>query len=387
MESSSTPYSSLIVELFNAGWEILFDLGYMNGCGGISEFTLFPSPDEDSEQRYAWRASAQFLRRLDSETQNFVFSAVLACELLRATHGAVKSEVSGNHFERLRDSSTDENATQDYEDDVKTRFIQLLSESATDNEVLLNVLEKSSACYQKDYFENNRSGEAEDAVLVNSSPRDEGVAETLVERFREVIKEEMKDLDFGIRTAIDYFSKHYLDGQEEASRYEPFLRKELGEELYGQLDFLARRALQLGEMNYQKNKEPDGYNSCVISFCAAYEIEFYLRIIQPIASDLLKQGVRDYPADRTRRSPILFNRQINDRLSVGDFIHHLTNDGQLGRHFPTGLSEERIIQGAKNFRSLRNPVSHRRLADRSYANRVRDLVLGRESILKDLIRI
>jgi hypothetical protein len=72
------PHDEILVELFNASLEVSFNLGFVNGFGGLADFSLFPSSDEDSEEQGAWRGSARFLRSLNDDAQHFVFTALLS---------------------------------------------------------------------------------------------------------------------------------------------------------------------------------------------------------------------------------------------------------------------------------------------------------------------
>jgi hypothetical protein len=120
------------------------------------------------------------------------------------------------------------------------------------------MLEKSSARYRAEYFAKNPPEEIPRArVAAKPTPEESQTIQVLLKDFREM-KEHVKDLGVGVKATLDYLAKEFLTNQEEASAYDPLLRSELGDDVYGQLDFGTRRALALGELHYHRNKEPDG---------------------------------------------------------------------------------------------------------------------------------
>lgn len=180
---------------------------------------------------------------------------------------------------------------------------------------------------------------------------------------------------------ISQFEQH----QQSASAFGPFLRSELGDDVYGQLEFDTRRALQLGEYHYQQNKEPDGYNPCVNFYCCAYEIEFNARITKPVVAELLKRGIKEYPPNSERKFAMLVQGNAND-IALGSFVWQLRRDPLLRQIVQSlKLNVDEVTSGAARLSRLRNPIAHNQLADKAYADRVRQLMLGSTSVMKDLI--
>jgi hypothetical protein len=249
-------------------------------------------------------------------------------------------------------------------------------------------LETSSSCHRADYFAKNP-----EAPITRASTADEPKAEdkkaiaVVLQQFRE-LKQEVEDIGDSLKAAQDYLISQFAQHEQRASAFDPFLRSELGDDVYGQLAFDTRRALQLAEYHYQQNKEPDGYTPCVNLFCGAYEIEFNARITEQVAAKLIESGIRDYPPDSPnsqRRFAILVHGRVRP-IAVGSAVFHLKGD-KLLRQIVLSLkvNVDEVIAGADKFVGLRNPSAHGQLADRTYADRVRQLLLGSMSILKDLI--
>jgi hypothetical protein len=385
LSDSSTnvsPHDGIIVALFNAASEIQFDLGFVNGFGGLADFSLFPAAEGGSEERDAWRASAPFLRSLDDDAQHFVFTSLLTHDLFVSSHRLVRGQTNESQSQDAQDVSGSP------KEDLDGNFLRFLSQSAIETGVLVDMLERSSSLYRTEYFAKNPPKAITGASIAEEHTAEERQAiRALVENFREM-KQEVEDLGDSLKASQDYLISQFAQHEQRASAFDPFLRAELGVDVYGQLAFDTRRALQLAEYHYQQNKEPDGYNACVNPFCCAYEIEFNARITERIAVELIKSGIRDYPPgspNSQRRFAILVHGRVHP-IAVGSVVFYLRGD-KLLRQILISLKviADDVIAGADKFVALRNPSAHGQLADKAYADRVRELLLGPTSILKDLI--
>jgi hypothetical protein len=384
LSDSSTnvsPHDGIIVALFKAASEIQFSLGFVDGFGGLAEFSLFPV-DEDSEERDAWRASAPFLRSLDDDTQHFVFTSLLTYDLLLSSYRLVQQKT-------YESQSVDPLDASENQENLDGSFSRFLSESAIWTKVLVDMLERSSSSYRTEYFAKNPPEPITGATIAEEPTAEERQAiRALMQNFREM-KQEVRDLGDSLKATQDHLISQFAQHQQDAGAFDPFLRSELGDDVYGQLAFNTRRALQLAEYHYQQNKEPDGYNPCVNFFCCAYEIEFNARIFEPVAAKLIESGIRDYPSpdspNSQRRFAILVHGRVRP-IAVGSAVFHLKGD-KLLRQILLSLkvNADEVIAGADKFVGLRNPSAHGQLADKAYADRVRELLLGPVSILKDLI--
>lgn len=259
------------------------------------------------------------------------------------------------------------------------------NQSAIQASVLSDMLEKSSSWYRDDYFTKNPPK----PIAVAGSRGELTVEErqaigAVLQGFRE-LRQEVEDLGDSLKAAQNYLISELAQHQQRASAFDAFLRSELGDDVYGQLRFDTRRALQLGEYHYQQNKEPDGYNPCVILYCCAYEIEFKTRITEPVVAELIKRGIREYPPNSHRKFAMLVQGNAND-IALGSFVWQLRQDPLLRQIVQSmKLNVDEVTSGAARLSPLRNSIAHNQLADKAHADRVRQLMLGSASILKDLI--
>jgi hypothetical protein len=95
--------------------------------------------------------------------------------------------------------------------------------------------------------------------------------------------------------------------------------------------------------------------------------------------------IRDYPPNSQRKDAILLHGKVN-HIAVGSAGRQLRGDPLLRRivHF-LNLDVDEVASGAAKLSALRNPIAHNKLADKAYADRVRQLMLGSAGVLKDLI--
>ena len=247
------------------------------------------------------------------------------------------------------------------------------------------MLEKSSSWYRDDYFTKNPPKPIAAASTTEKVTAEERQRiDMVLQGFRE-LRQEVEDLGDSLKAAQNYLISQFEQHQQRASVFDAFLRSDLGDDVYGQLGFDTRRALQLGEYHYQQNKETDGYNPCVILYCCAYEIAFNARITEPIVAELLKRGIREYPPNSHRKFAMLVQGNAND-IPLGSAVWHLRKDQMLRQIVHSlKLNVDEVTSGASRLSALRNPIAHNQLADKAHADRVRQLMLGSASILKDLI--
>lgn len=379
-DSSSTdtcPYDEIIAAQFSYGSDIQFDLGFIHHFGGLAEFSLFPV-SKDSEEWGAWEASAPFLRSLDGDTQHFVFTSLLSYDLLISSYRLVKQKT-------YESQATDSLSASETEDKLNEDFVLCLSQSAIQTSVLYDMLEKSSSWYRDDYFTKNppkpiAAASTTDEVTTEERQR----IDMVLQGFRE-LKQEVEDLGDSLKAAQNYLISELARHQQRAGEFDAFLRSELGDEVYGQLRFDTRRSLHFGEYHYQQNKEPDGYNPSVLHYCGAYEMEFNARITEPVVAELIKSGRRDYPPNSPRQYAILVQGKVH-HIAVGSAARQLRADPLLRQIVHSlRLDVDDVTAGAAKLSALRNRFAHNNLADKAYADRVRQLMLGSASVLKDLI--
>ena len=207
-------------------------------------------------------------------------------------------------------------------------LVRCLSQSAIQISVLYDMLEKSSSWYRDDYFTKNPPKPIAAASTTEKVTAEERQRiDMVLQGFRE-LRQEVEDLGDSLKAAQNYLISQFEQHQQRASVFDAFLRSDLGDDVYGQLGFDTRRALQLGEYHYQQNKEPDGYNPCVILYCCAYEIAFNARITEPIVAELLKRGIREYPPNSHRKFAMLVQGNAND-IPLGSAVWHLRKDQML----------------------------------------------------------
>jgi len=169
-----------------------------------------------------------------------------------------------------------------------------------------------------------------------------------------------------------------------AADLEPRLLELLGKELYFRLGDDAQRDLELGELYFSNNPEPDDYSHAINYFHRAYEREFKQRLRMPLIKCLREKGHVNYGSGGTAK-PLLTNGAFNRMLTLGQVLGYLERDALVkGIVNDLGLHVDEIWENGDEIHKARNRAVHEYVCRREDAARVRNMLLGENSILKSL---
>lgn len=369
-EEEQKKYASILVNLAGKAWDIVWDLGFVSEVpsSGIADFSIF-ADDSDSER--VRKDSADFIRGLDTDLQLFLFTAVLSQELLGGML-TVAMEKAREPLDAAVDTPV-ESSTRD------NGVCESLCDTV-DFRVFYNVIKTAAGVYLHEYLSNNpkrataRDPERDTELYYIAS------VQAVLEDFRQEVRAGIHNLSIQVQ--------QLYQAEPDAASFIPLLKTELGECLYERLDTTTKRALQLAELAYSRNKEPDAFGPIVVHYATAYENEIYLRVAVPLAKELAALGFKDYPpkdAVGEAKLPLLQSGELT-KTSLGQVNWYLRKDECIKKLLnKQGLDAQLISRGIQIVSEIRNSSgAHRPLATREPAERLRGWLIGKRSIFRDL---
>lgn len=339
-------HTRLIMALADAGCKIQSNFQFMNDNWGLDGFHV---AHYYHGGEYESQVCAPFVASLSGDVQAFIFEAVLAADLVESHSEEVPVEF-GSTIYWMIEHAAPEFLRRYLENELKS---QLPQGSST---TLAAPIEKQ---------------------LSEIPAQIQSMGQQL-----EDLKDIGDSLKAGQNETLRVWDRHF----KRAADFEPRLVEALGRELYSKLDDGTQRDLQLAESYFSNNPEPDDYLPSINRFYSAFVKEFRRQVMKPLICSLVDKKYVNYPAEE-KKEPILNNGAYNSMAPIHKVLGLLEKDPVV-RDIVKGLGlyVDEIRRNSNELKHMRNMAIHEDRYRREDAARVREMVLGENSILRLLFR-
>ena len=151
------------------------------------------------------------------------------------------------------------------------------------------------------------------------------------------------------------------------------------EALYSRVSEGARRALQLAEYYYVHNQEPDDYTPAITYFHRAFEAEFRQSLLARLELRMRKARQIDYGNNKAK---LMVGGRLYRNLTFGEALHFINKDPVLFEFVnELGFDAEQLCRRSSELNKARNDAIHGIRHTRADAEDVREILLGKPSIL------
>jgi hypothetical protein len=335
-------YTRLLILLAEKGERARNQLQVINDNWGLDYFRVIPDNDVGE---YDSRVCGPLIVYLSTEIQVFLFQSILAADIL--------------------------NKLAEGEFPASLGFIVYRTVEHAAPELLKRYLDEQKHLVL----------EQTDVLRPNELEReqDSGISSRI-----EKLASEMKSVGDSLKAVpIETFrllKKNTYDTKE----IDEDLTNRLGKKLFDVLSPRTRELLNAAEHSYRHASENNEFRPSILDFHGAYEFEFRRRISGPLARVLIESGQVEYPLIDGRKQLVVAGK-FNGALTLGEQLYLLQNDERV-KNIVTGLGFDvkEMHRGASRLSKARNDVAHDRGCSRTEADRIRDTLLGPQSIFKSL---
>jgi hypothetical protein len=336
-------YTRLLILLAEKGESVRNQLQVINDNWGLDEFRAVS--DNDSNE-YDSRFCGTLISSLAIELQVFLFQAVLVADIMNKLPRGEFPTTLGFVTYRTVEHAVPE---------IVRRYLDEQKRLSSDPSV------------------SNTPNEAE-------RERNSGMSDRI-----EKLAIEVKTVGDSLKAVPEELFRALKGNTYRPDEIDEDLMNLVGKKIFVQLSSETREILNRAELLHRRGLEDDEFRASVFDFHRAYELEFRRRISGPLAQRLIKSGYTRYPLADSPKHLVLAGKFNGGALSLGDQLWFLLHDESVKNILSgLGFDVKEVHREASKLNGARNNAAHDRGCSRTEAIRVRDKLLGSQSIFKSL---